>query len=111
MREVLARDDPDARLALDAYLHRLAGSVAAMAAAGGGIDALVFTGGVGERAPAIRAGAAERLRFLGVALDAASNEGARGDATIGATGAPVRAAVVAAREDAEMARQARTVLT
>jgi acetate kinase len=113
MREVLARDDPDARLALDAYLHRLAGSVAAMAAAAGGLDALVFTGGVGERAPAIRAGAAERLRFLGVALDAARNKDARGDADadVGAAGAPVRIAVVAAREDAEMARQTRAALT
>jgi acetate kinase len=116
MRQVLARDDAEARLALDAYLHRLAGSVAAMAAAAGGLDALVFTGGVGERAPAIRAGAAERLRFLGVVLDAARNEDARGDgdgdgdADVGAAGAPVRAAVVASREDAEMARQARAVL-
>jgi acetate kinase len=111
MREVLARGDAEARLALGAYLHRLVGCVAAMAAAAGGLDALVFTGGVGERAPAIRAGAGERLRFLGVVIDAVRNEGARGDAEVGESGARVRAAVVAAREDVEMARQARATLT
>ena len=110
MREVLARDDDRARLALDVYLHRLAGAAAAMAAALRGLDALVFTGGVGERAPAVRAGAAERLAFLGVALDEAANAGALGDADISASAAGVRCAVVAAREDVEMARQARAVL-
>lgn len=111
MREVLARDDTEARLALGTYLHRLAGCVAAMAAAAGGLDALVFTGGVGEHAPAIRAGAAERLAFLGVALHAGGNAAASGDADIGVAGAAVRTAVVAAREDVEMARQARAMLT
>jgi acetate kinase len=110
MREILDRDDPDARLALDVYLHRLAGSMAAMAAAAGGVDAVVFTGGVGERAPAVRAGAAQRLRFLGLAVDDAANAGAHGDADVSAAGATVRCAVVAAREDLEMARQARALL-
>jgi acetate kinase len=110
MRELLARDDDSARLAIDVYLHRLVAATAAMAAALGGLDGLVFTGGVGERAPAIRAGAAERLAFLGVALDGAANRAAGGDADIGAPGATVRVAVVAAREDVEMARQARALL-
>ncbi|HKH16358.1 MAG TPA: acetate/propionate family kinase [Solirubrobacteraceae bacterium] len=110
MREVLARDDDAARLALEVYLHRLAGAAAAMAAALGGLEALVFTGGVGEHASAIRAGAAERLAFLGVALDAASNRDPAGDADLSVRGATVRVAVVAAREDVEMARQARAAL-
>jgi len=109
-RELLERDDDDARLALAVYVHRLAGAVAAMAVAAGGLDALVFTGGVGEHAPAIRAAAAGRLGLLGVALDAGANERAAGDAEIGAAGAAVRSVVVAAREDVEMARQARAVL-
>ena len=75
MREVLARDDADARLALDVYLHRLAAGVGAMAAALGGLDALVFTGGVGERSAAVRAGAAARLGFLGVAVDPVATSG------------------------------------
>jgi acetate kinase len=110
MRAVLARDDDEARLALAVYAHRLAAGVAAMAAALGGVDALVFTGGIGERAPRVRADAAERLAFLGVALDGAANAAAEGDADITAAGSVLRAAVIAAREDAEMARQARALL-
>jgi len=106
MRELLARDDDEARAALDVYLHRLAAKTAGMAAALGGLDALVFTGGVGEHAAPIRAGAAERLAFLGVAI--ADDRGP--DAELTAPGATVRTAVVAAREDLEMARQARAAL-
>ena len=63
MREVIAGVDaatPDARLAFDVYVHRLASLIAAMAASAGGLDALVFTGGVGEQASAVRRAAAER---------------------------------------------------
>jgi acetate kinase len=105
MRELLPRaesGDGDARLALDVYLHRLRAGVAAMAAAMGGLDALVFTGGVGEHQPAIRAAAVEGLSFLGAGIDADRNAEARGDAEIGAG-----TLVVAAREDLEIARQVR----
>jgi acetate kinase len=107
LRDVLARDDDAAALAVDVYVHRLCGQVAAMAAALGGLDALVFTGGVGEQAPAIRERAAIGLSFLGVGLDAGRNAAARDDADIGAAGAPVRTLVLAAREDLEIARQVR----
>lgn len=105
MRELLARDDADARLALAVYVHRLRAGIAAMAAAMDGLDALVFTGGVGEHAPAIRARAAEGLGFLGLAVDPERNAAARGDAVIGD-----RVVVVAAREDLEMARQVRALV-
>jgi acetate kinase len=111
MRAVLAGDSQDARLALDVYVHRLRREIAAMAAALAGVDALAFTGGVGERAPAIRAAAAAGLGFLGVELDAAANERAVADARIGAPGAAVDVLVVAAREDLEVARQVRATLT
>jgi acetate kinase len=113
MREVLARADAgdgEAALALDVLVHRLRALVAAMAAALGGLDALVFTGGIGERSAAVRARAAEGLGFLGVALDRARNKAAAGDADVGAEGAPARAFVVAAREDLEIARQVRELL-
>jgi acetate kinase len=115
MRQVLARadaGDDDARLALDVYVHRLRASIAAMAASLGGLDALVFTGGVGERAARVRAAAAEGLGFLGLGLDGPANDAAAGssDAEIGAAGRPVRAFVVAAREDVEIARQVREAL-
>jgi acetate kinase len=118
MREVLARagdarpDGDDARLALDVYVHRLRAATAAMAAALGGVDALVFTGGVGERAARVRAAAAEGLGFIGVAVDGERNAAAGGerDVDVAPDGAPVRTLVVRAREDLEIARQVRAVL-
>lgn len=113
MREVLARGDAgeeQARLALDVYLHRLRGAIAAMTAALGGIDVLVFTGGVGEHSPAVRSRAAEGLGFLGVSLDEGRNRQASGDAEIGTGGAGVRTLVLASREDLEIARQVKSVL-
>lgn len=113
MQEVLARaaaGEQRAGLAIDVYIHRLTGQIAAMVAALGGIDALVFTAGVGEHAPEIRARAAQGLRFLGVALDGEANRACAGDCEIGDPSAAVRTLVLTAREDAEMARQARTVL-
>jgi len=113
MREVLTRadaGDAEARLAFDVYVHRLRAGIAAMAAALDGVDALVFTGGVGERSAPVRAAAAAGLGFLGVALDDAANRAAGADAEIGAPGAPVRALVVEAREDLEIARGVRAAL-
>ena len=114
MREVLSRaaaaDDAEAVLARDAYLHRLRGSIAAMAAAMDGLDALVFTGGVGENSAEIRSRAMDGLGFLGVQPDAGRNADGAGDREIGAPGAPVRSLVIAAREDLEIARQVREVL-
>jgi len=113
MREVLVRadsGDDEARVALGVYLHRLRAGIAAMAAALGGLDALVFTGGVGERSAPVRAAAADGLGFLGVAVDAARNGAPDGDADVSADGAPVRTLVVPAREDVEIARQVRALL-
>jgi acetate kinase len=114
MREVVARagdGDEVARLALDVYEHRLRSGIASMSAALGGVDALVFTGGVGEHNPGIRAHATAGLKFLGVAIDERLNAGAGAeDREITAAGAPVRVLVIHAREDLEIARQARMVL-
>jgi acetate kinase len=109
MRDIRAAADAGsaaARLAIDVYLHRLRREIAAMAAAMNGLDVLVFTGGIGEHHPRIRAGAADGLGFLGIRLDPARNE-ATADAQIGDSAASVRAVVVTAREDVEIARQAR----
>jgi acetate kinase len=110
MRALLARDDADARLAVDVYVHRLRAGIAAMAAALGGLDALVFTGGVGEHAPSVRASTAAGLDFLGVELDVDANARATADAEIGAPAAQARTLVVTAREDLEVARQVRALL-
>jgi acetate kinase len=87
MRELLERDDAGAQLALGVYVHRLRAGIASMAAALGGADAIVFTGGVGENSPEIRRRALEGLGFL-----------------------DARELVVAAREDLEIARQVRSAL-
>ena len=114
MREVLAGvDDGDerCRLAIAVYLHRLAAGVAAMEASLGGIDALVFTGGVGENAARIRAAAVERLRFLGVAVDQAANSATEPpDRILSPADSAAAVLVVAAREDLEIAREVRAVL-
>jgi acetate kinase len=116
MREVLARageGDLDARLALDAWAHRLRAGIAAMAAAMGGLDAIVFTGGIGERSAPARALAARGLGFLGIHVDPARNEAAShdgADTDIAADGAATAAFVIPAREDVEIARGVREVL-
>ncbi|MBV9944433.1 MAG: acetate/propionate family kinase [Solirubrobacterales bacterium] len=113
MRLVVARaasGDQPARLALDVYLHRLRGGIAAMAAALGGLEVLVFTGGVGEHAAEVRAGAAEGLSFLGVTIDVGLNAGVTDDREISAAGAAVRTVVLHAREDVQIAHETRRVL-
>lgn len=114
MREILAGADAGearARLALDVYLHRLRREIAAMTASLGGLDAIVFTGGVGERSAAIRAMAADGLGYLGIRIDAARNAADdAGDREIGEASATVRALVIASREDVQIAADVRTVL-
>ena len=100
--------DPAAVLALEVYLHRLRQLIAGMAAAMDGLDALVFTGGIGEHQPLIRARAAPA--FLGADLDEQRNQAASGDADISAAGAAAATLVVTSREDIEIARQVRAVL-
>ncbi|WP_334143565.1 acetate/propionate family kinase [Rhabdothermincola sp.] len=111
LRVILTRarsGDPQAASAVDVYVHRLVKGIAAMRASLARFDALVFTGGVGENASEIRAMACARLGFLGLpeVLDEPD-----GDTVVSPEGSTVAVAVVAAREDLEMARQARSVLT
>ena len=112
MRELLERSDADAQLALDVYVHRLRAGIAAMTASLGGLDTLVFTGGVGERAPRVRALACEGLAFLGVEIDPLANDAAAGEADVAVSPAEaaVRVLVVPAREDLEIAVQTEAAL-
>ena len=114
MREVLAgleTAEPDALLAFRVYVYRVRAGIAAMAAAMGGLDAVAFTGGVGEAAAAVREGSVAGLEHLGVAVNPGQNEAARGDANVSAPGAPAGVAVVTAREDLEIAAQVAAVLS
>ncbi len=114
MRELLAArasGDPQCELAVAVYLHRLRAKIAAMAAAAGGVDVLVFTGGVGENSAIIRTETAARLHWMGVDLDDALNSSAAGaDCDISAPDAPVRTFVVHAREELEIASQCERLL-
>jgi acetate kinase len=113
MREVLSRiaaGDDDAELAFDVYVHRLRALIASMAAAMNGLDVLVFTGGVGENAPPVRAATAAGLRFLGVEIGPTLNSSLGPDNDISAPGATVPTLVIKAREDVEVAREVRRVL-
>jgi acetate kinase len=113
MREVLDRaaaDDHAAALALDVYIHRLRAAIAAMAAALQGVDTLVFTGGVGERASQVRAAACSGLGFLGIAIDPTVNAQGGPDLDISSGDAAAATLVVHAREDLEIARQVESVL-
>jgi acetate kinase len=114
MREVEAaadRGDPDALLAIDVYVHRLAGGIAAMSAATSGIDVLAFTGGVGEGSAMIRRRAAQRRPYHWVAHDKPPNHHASDDHDITAAAATARTLVITAREDLQIAGEARRLLS
>lgn len=113
MREVLARaalGDEPAQLAREVYLHRLRAGIGAMAASLGGLDALVFTGGVGENSAEIRSLAVDGLAFLGLRIDEQRNSQATEDADLTAAGAAASTLVIRAREDLEIACQVRRVM-
>ncbi len=95
-------------LALDVFAYRVAAAVAALAAALDGLDALVFTAGIGENAHRVRAQVCGRLGFLGVELEAGANEHAEPDCTISRGAVAVH--VVRAREELVAARAARALL-
>jgi len=112
MRELLeARTDGDEKaiLAFDMFVDRLAQNIASFTAALGGLDALVFTGGIGEHSPEVRRATAEHLAFLGIKIDAQANQSAVGDdtadATISAKNSKVSLLKIRAREELEIARQ------
>jgi acetate kinase len=111
VEELERTDGPEARLALAVFSYRVAAAIGAMAVALDGLDALVFTAGIGEHSARMRADICARLGFLGVQLDAEANESASPDATISPEGAAPRVLVIRAREDVVAARAARALLS
>jgi acetate kinase len=102
MREILAamnQGHSRAKLAFDIYLHRLVSGIGAMAAVLGGIDALVFTAGVGENSAEVRDAACRNLVFLGLKLDGAANTQPKYDADIADSDSRVRVFIIRAQED------------
>jgi acetate kinase len=114
VRELLAREsagDERARLALEVYAYRVKKYIGAYFAALGRLDALVFTGGVGENASRVRSLACAGLERLGIALDERANAAAAGELSeIGRAGTPVRVLVVRTDEELQIAREALAVV-
>jgi acetate kinase len=102
MREILSAIEQGhkrAKLAFDIFIHRLQSAIGSMAAVLGGIDALVFTAGVGENSPDVRAATCSKLGFLGIQLDSQLNAQPKLDADISSPDSRVRVLVIRAEED------------
>lgn len=105
MRVLLASADPAARQAVDLFVYRAVREIGSMAAALGGLDGLVFTGGIGEHAAAIRHGICQGCEWLGVGLDPEANT--RNAPRISAAGSKADVFVIAADEEGVIARETR----
>jgi len=115
MREVLAAsknaNEPEkmarAKLALEMYVHRLQSGIGAMIAVLGGVDAIVFTAGVGENSPEVRSATCANFAFLGLKLDQEKNaqSPSNNDRDISTPDATVRVLVIHAQEDWMIARE------
>lgn len=108
MRGLLDSDTPGSLAAVDLFVHRVVQEVGALAAALGGLDALVFSAGIGEHAPAIRAQICERLAWLGIELDPDAN--AASAMRIATSRSAVSAWVIPTDEEHTLALGARKVL-
>ncbi len=109
MRTLLASDDPRARFAIDLFVYRIGRELGSLAAALGGIDALVFTGGIGEHADVIRERVSREAAWLGVEFDRAANN--TGGPCISTAASRVSAWVIPTNEELMIAQHTRTLLT
>ncbi len=108
LREILAavkNGHERAKLAFDIYIHRLQSGIGAMVAVLGGVDAVIFTAGVGENSPEVRAATCDNFGYLGLKLDAGKNVPSSSDRDIATTGSSVRVLVIHAQEDWAIARE------
>jgi len=108
VRTLLARDDAGSRFAIELFCYRVRRELGSMAAALDGLDAIVFTGGIGEHAAPIRAQICRDAAWLGVALDERAN--AAGGPRISGGGSGVSAWVIATDEESVIARHTIAVL-
>jgi acetate kinase len=108
MRELLASDDPRARFAVELFAYRIGRELGSLAAALGGIDALVFTAGIGEHAPAVRERVCKSAAWLGIELDAEAN--ARGGPCISTASSKVSAWVIPTDEELMIARHTQATI-
>jgi acetate kinase len=109
MRTLLASDDARARFAVELYIHRIAREIGSLAAAALGVDALVFTAGIGEHSAAIRERVCQQAAWLGVALDREAN--AAGSPRISTPSSAVTVWVIPTNEELMIARHTRSLLS
>lgn len=110
VEEAAAAGNVDCRNALDSYCYNIKKYIGAYTAAMGGVDAIVFGGGIGRNGKTVRAGALGNLQCLGIHLDPAKNETAVGGQDISVDGSPVRIYVVDTNEEIIVARKAKALL-
>jgi acetate kinase len=110
LEEAAAAGNTDAALALDVFTYGVKKTIGGYAAAMGGLDALAFTGGIGENSPQLRSACCEGLDFLGVKLDPARNEEGEGDRLVSDDSSPVAVYALATNEELIVARRAYVVL-
>ncbi len=103
--EAISQGNQRAQLALDIYIHRLRAGIGAMLASLGGLDALIFTAGVGENSAVVRSAACESFEFMGLKLDGEKNQQVQGDEDIATADSGVRVLVIHTQEDWEIARE------
>ena len=108
MRTLLASSEPRARLAVDYFVYRIRREMGSLMAALGGVDAVVFTGGIGENSEQVREMVCRDAAWLGVELDADAN--ARGGPCISAAGSRVKAWVIPTNEELMIARHTKRVI-
>jgi acetate kinase len=114
MRQIVAAmkdGNPRAKLAFDIFVHHLQSGIGAMIAVLGGIDALVFSAGIGEHSPEVRAAACANLAFLGLKLDAAKNAQSPADQEISPSDSAVRVLIIPAQEDWAIAQECSRLLS
>jgi acetate kinase len=108
MRTLLASPDPQAAEAVKLFSYRIAREAGGLTSSLGGLDGFVFTAGIGEHAPAVRAAVCARLEWLGAVLDSAANE--RGDAVISAPQSRIEVRVIPTDEERMIARYTLSVI-
>src|SRR5207248_7073907 len=102
MRDLLASDEPDAKAAIALYVYRIGRELGSLAAALGGVDAIVFTAGIGENSAVVRERVCRDAAWMGVELDASANDG--GEPRIGARSSRVSAWTIPTNEELMIAR-------
>jgi acetate kinase len=107
MRTLLASDAPAARAAIDLYVYRIGRELGSLAAALGGLDALVFTAGIGEHAAPVRARVCRDAAWLGLELDEAAND--KGGPRLSGASSRVAAWVIPTDEELMIARHTQRV--